>query len=97
MLIELRDVEVHIEPETVLTKALKEGDLSIDRVIRGCITEDGVESVLDSVDNDDIMRYVKDYDLDIECDNYDLVVRSIKELSQPRKAQLLWQLLKCEG
>ena len=96
MLVELKDVEVFIEPNDVLTQALEEGDISIDHVIRECITEEGVESVLDAVDNEDIKNYVQRYDLDIEIDGYDQVERAVKEFSQPKKAQLLWQLLKCE-
>ncbi len=97
MLVELRDVEVFIEPQDILTQALEEGDLQIDRVVQDCITEEGAESVLDAVDNNDITNYVEKYDLNIEIDEYDQVVRAIKEFSQAQKAQLLWQLLKCEG
>ena len=96
MLIELKDVEVFIESNEILTQAIEEGDISIDHVIRECISEEGVESVLDAVDNDDIRDYVEKYNLDIEIDVYDKVARALKEFSQPQKAQLLWQLLKCE-
>ncbi len=96
MLVELKDVEVFIEPNDILTQALEERDISIDHVIRECISEEGVESVLDAVDNDDIRDYVEKYNLDIEIDVYDKVARALKEFSQPQKAQLLWQLLKCE-
>ena len=96
MLVELRDVEVFIEPNEILTQALEEGDIQIDRVIQDCMTEEGVEAVLDAVGNDDIRDYVEKYSLDIEVDVYDQVARAVKEFSQPQKAQLLWQLLKCE-
>ncbi len=96
MLIELRDVEVHIEPEVVLVQAIEEGDITTDTLIRECISQEGAESVLDAVDNDDIHNYVEKYDLDIEIDVYDQVARAVKEFSQSQKAQLLWQLLKCE-
>ncbi len=96
MLVELKDVEVFIEPNEILTQALEEGDLAVDRVIQDCLTEEGVESVLDAVDNNDIRDYVEKYDLDIEIDVYDQVARAVKEFTQEQKAQLLWQLLKCE-
>lgn len=96
MLVELRDVEVHIEPETVLTQALQDGDISIGTVIYECISEDGVESVLDGIDNDDIRDYVEKYHLDAEIDSYEHIIRAIKELPQSQKAQLLWHLVKLE-
>ena len=96
MLVELRQVEVFVEPNDIISQALEEGDISVDHVIRECISEEGVETVLDSIDNDDIRDYVERYDLDIEIDVYDQVSRAVKEFSQPQKAQLLWQLLKCE-
>ena len=98
MLIELRDVEVFVEPDDILTKALEDGDLSIDTVIREWITEDGAEAVLDVIDNYDIKDYVEKHELnpDEEIDVYEQVVQSLQELSQTDKAKLLWQLLKCQ-
>jgi len=95
MLVELRDVEVHIEPEFILTQALEDGDLTVDTVIRECITEGGNKCVLDALDNDDILNYVKEYDLDIEIDMYDRVIRAVAEFTEMDRAKLLWQLLKC--
>lgn len=94
MLIELRDVEVHIEPETVLTQALQEGDISADTVIRECINEDGADAVLDAIDNDDIASYSKRFGLADELPNLDEIVLGIRELNQEDKAKLLWLLLK---
>ena len=94
MLIELRDVEVHIEPETVLTQALQEGDISLDTIIRECISEDGADAVLDSIDNNDIESYSKRFGLADELPNYDEIVLGLRELDQDDKAKLLWQLLK---
>ena len=96
MLVELKDVEVFIEPNEILTQALEEGDISIDHVIRECINEEGVETVLDSIDNNDIRDYIEKYDLDIELDVYDQVARAVSEFSEDDKAKLLWQLLKCK-
>jgi len=96
MLIELRDVEVHIEPELILTQALEDGELTVDSVIRECITEGGDECVLDAIDNDDILDYVKEYDLDIKIDMYDRVLRAVAEFTDTDRAKLLWQILKCQ-
>ena len=96
MLVELRDVEVHIEPELILTQALDDGDLIVDTVIRECISVGGDECVLDAIDNDDILKYVKEYDLDIEINMYDRVLRAVAEFTEIDRAKLLWQLLKCK-
>ncbi len=97
MLVELKDVEVFIEPQDILTQALEEGDLAIDRVIGDCISEEGVEALLDAVDNDDILDYVERYKLDDEQYNYSKVVNIIKNFNQQEQALILWQILKCEG
>ena len=96
MLVELRQVEVFVEPNEILTQALEEGDISVDRVIQECITEEGVETVLDAIDNDDIREYVEKYDLDLEINTYHQVSRAIQEFSDEDKSKLLWQLLKCK-
>lgn len=96
MLVELRYVETEIEPKEILAKALQKGDLDVKAVINECEYQEGIESILDVVDNDEILRYVKKYDLDIEINNYDHVTRSVKEFTQTQKALLLWQLLQCE-
>ena len=94
MLIELRDVEVHIEPDIVLIKALEEGDISVDTIIRECINEDGADAVLDAIDNDDITSYSKRFGLADELPNLDAIILGVKELDQEDKAKLLWLLLK---
>ena len=98
MLIELRDVEVFVEPDDILIKALEEGDISVDRVIRECINEDGAEAVLDAIENYDIKDYAEKHELhpDEEIDQYERILQSLQELSQTDKARLLWQLLKCQ-
>jgi len=96
MLVELRQVEVFVEPNDILTQALEEGDISVDRVIQECLTEEGVETILDAVDNDDIRDYVEKYDLDLEINTLHQVVRAVAEFSDDDKAKLLWQLLKCK-
>ncbi len=94
MLIELRDVEVHIEPETVLTQALQEGDISLDTIVRECINEDGADAVLDAVDNSDIESYSKRFGITDELPNLDEIALGLRELDQTDKAKILWLLLK---
>jgi len=96
MLVELKYVETEIDPREILTKALQEGDLDVKAVLNECEYEEGIESILDAVDNDEILRYVQKYDLDVEINNYDFVIRSIKEFTHTQKALLLWQLIQCE-
>ena len=97
MLVELRDVEVHIEPETVLTQAIQEGDISIDTIIRECINEDGVESILDAVNNEDICEYAQKYHIELGINSVLQITMAVHKLSDEDKAKVLWQLLKCEG
>ena len=92
MLYELRDVEVYIEPDEVLTKALEEGDLTIDTMVRECISEDGVDSVLDAVDNSDITDYCERLELIPEI-NFQQISSTLHRLDQNEKAKLMWLLL----
>ena len=94
MLVELRDVEVHIEPETILSQAIQEGDISTDTVVRECIGEDGVDAVLDAVDNNDIELYCKRLGLASALPKYEDIVLGLGELGQEYKAKILWLLLK---
>jgi len=94
MLVELRDVEVHIEPETVLTQALQEGDISTDTVVRECIDQDSANAVLDAVDNSDIESYCKRYGLADVLPKYDEIVLGLRGLANEDKAKILWLLLK---
>ena len=97
MLVELRDVEVYIEPEEILTKALEEGDLSADTVVHECIINDGVEAVLDAIDNEEIAEYCKRLGLIDDLLDFEKIVSSVTELNQIQKAQLIWLILKSEG
>ena len=92
MLYELRDVEVYIEPDEVLTKALEEGDITIDTLVRECISEDGVDSVLDAVDNSDITDYCERLELVLPV-NFTQMATNIRSLNQDEKAKLIWLLL----
>ena len=92
MLVELRDIEVYVEPEEILTKALEEGDLSADTVVRECIINDGVDSVLDAVDNSDITDYCERLELTTQLD-FEQVAANVRLMDQTEKAKLLWMLL----
>jgi len=94
MLVELRDVEVHIEPETVFTQAIQEGDITTDTVVRECIDQDGADAVLDAVDNSDIESYCKRYALADVLPKYDEIVLGLRGLANEDKAKILWLLLK---
>lgn len=97
MLVELRDVEVHIEPEIVLNQALQEGDITTDTVTRECISEDGVDAVLDAVDDEDIRNYCERKGIAKLIPNLQQIIDALGYLSQEHKALLLWQLVKREG
>ena len=92
MLIELRDVEVYVEPDDIMTKALEEGDLTIDTLVRECISEEGVDSVLDAVDNSDITDYCERLELLPEMD-FQQIIETLPRLNQDEKAKLMWLLL----
>ena len=92
MLVELRDVEVYIEPQEILTKALEEGDLSVDMTVRECIINDGADEVLDVVDNSDITNYCQRHELMDEV-SYEEIAKNITTLNQNEKANLVWLLL----
>jgi hypothetical protein len=97
MLIELRDVEVHIEPDEILKKALEEGDLSVDKVVRACIYEESAEAVLDALEHGDIEHYCKRHDIGMMIVDFETIASVLRNLTNLEKAQLLWLLLKCEG
>ena len=94
MLVELKDVEVFVEPEKIFTQALQEGDISIKKVIELCEYEEGEESILDEIDNDRIRDYCKKYDLNIDLDSYSQVINVVDDFTHQERALLLWKLLK---
>ena len=96
MLIELREVEVYVEPDEILKKALEEGDLSVDQVVRECIYEESAEAVLAAIDHSEIEHYCKHHGIGTRM-NFETIASALKDLTQLEKAQLLWLLLKCEG
>jgi hypothetical protein len=96
MLIELKDVEVFIEPEVVLTQALEEGDITTATIVAECISEDGVDSVLKTLDADEIIEYVQKYNLKAYIGGINEIIEAISLLNDTEKAQVLWHLLKCK-
>ena len=94
MLVELKEVEIYIEPETILTQALEDGDISTDTIVRECIGEDGVDAVLDAVDNNDIRLYCERLGLIKSHLKYEEIIIGVRALSTENKAKILWLLLK---
>jgi len=98
MLIELRDVEVHIEPEKVLVQALQEGDISTNTIIRECIEEDGSSDIiLGAISYDDIDNFCKRTGISQIVPSLEEITQGLKELSDTDKAKLLWLLLKSDN
>ena len=96
MLVELKDVEVHIEPIEVLQQALQDYDLSITDVISICIEESSEDTVLEVIRADVIKQYCYDKDINIELKYFNQISDAVKEFSSQEKAMLLWQLLQCK-
>ena len=92
MLIELRDVEVYVEPDDILSKALCDGDLSIRDAISICEEEAGAQEILENIDDNDIQQYYKDKSIQIEYD-FEMIANSLKYLSQEERASLLWFII----
>ena len=96
MLVNLRDVEVFIEPEEILIQALQEGDISIDFCVRTCVDEEGADAVLEAISHDVIKEYCIQRDINIELNYFDQISDAVKEFTVSEKAMLLWQLLREE-
>ena len=92
MLVELKYVEVEIEPDDILIRALSNGDLSISDAVSICEEEAGTQEVLDSIDDEDIQKYCNDKELELEC-NFESMAKNLKGLSQEERAQLLWFII----
>lgn len=92
MLVELRDVEVYIEPDDILNKALRDGDLSISDAVCICEEEAGAEEILRSIDDEDIQKYCNDKNIGLEC-NFEMMAKNLKGLSNEERASLLWFLI----
>ena len=93
MLVELKQVEVYIEPQEILQQALQDYDLSITDVVDICIEESSEDTVLEAIENDVIKQYCYDKDINIELKYFDQISEAVKEFSSTEKAMLLWQLL----
>ena len=96
MLVELKDVEVFIEPQEILQQALQDYDLSITDAVNICIEESSEDTVLEAIENDVIKQYCYDKDINIELKYFDQISEAVKEFSSQEKAMLLWQLLQCK-
>ena len=92
MLIELRDVEVYVEPDDILYKALSNGDLSISDAINICEEEANAEEILQNIDDEDIQQYCNKYSIELEY-NFEMIVKSLKDLTQEERASLMWFII----
>ena len=92
MLVELRDVEVYIEPDEILSKALRDGDLSIYDAISICGEEADAEEILKNLDDEDIQQYCDTKGIELEC-NFEMMAKNLKDLSDEERASLLWFLI----
>ena len=97
MLLELKYVEAHIEPETILLQALQEGDISVETLVRTCVDEEGANAVLEVIAADAIKEYCIDKDIYIELNHYEQTSEALKHFTTTQKAMLLWQLLGTSG
>ena len=94
MLIELKDVEAFVQPDEILTQALREGDISISSVISTCISEEGIDEVLKVFDEDAIVEFVHHHNIRAHIGGLDDILESLEYLNETEKAKLLWYLLK---
>ena len=92
MLVELRYVEVEIEIEEVLSKALTDMDLSVRDAIDICENVSSAEEILDFIDDEDIQKYCSDKGIELEC-NFEMMAKNLKDLSNEERASLLWFLI----
>ena len=94
MLVELKYVEVEIEPEEILSQALRDGDLSVKDALSLCEDEVDMQDILEdlSPDGDDLQQYCNTKNIELEVDFEDMV-RSLKNLTQEQRASLLWFII----
>jgi len=96
MLIELQDVEAHINPTEVVQQALENHDIYADELISLCIDYESADYVLESLDTDDIKQYCIDKDINLDEMYFEQISEAVKLFTTEEKAKLLWLLLKCE-
>ena len=94
MLVELKYVEVEIEPEEILSQALHDGDISVRDALSLCQDEAGMQDILEELepDGDDIQEYCDKKRIELEYD-FKGIVKSLKSLSQEQRASLLWFII----
>ena len=95
MLVELRDVEINVEPKQILIQALKNGCITVETIVEECIKRDGSAYVLlGAIPYIDIDSFCKETGISKMLPNIDEIILASKELNQTDKAKLLWLLLK---
>ena len=96
MLIELQEVEAHINPTEVVQQALEHRDIYADELISICIDHESTDYVLESIDDEKIKQYCIDKDLNLDEMYFAQISEAVKVFTTEEKAKLLWLLLKCE-
>ena len=94
MLVELRDVEVYVEPDDILKQALQDGDISVRDTLSLCEDEVGMQDMLEELapDGDDIQQYCNRKKIELEYD-FEEIVKSLKVLTQKERASLMWFII----
>lgn len=94
MLVELKYVEIEIEPEEILSQALRDGDLSVRDTLSLCEDEASMQDILEELepDGDDILRYCDAKNIELTYD-FEAIVKSLKDLTQEQRASLLWFII----
>ena len=94
MLVELKYVEVEIEPEEILSQALRDGDLSVRDILSLCEDEVGMQDILEELapDGSEIQRYCDAKRIELEY-NFEDIARSLKHLRDDERASLLWLII----
>ena len=73
---------------------LKKYDVSIDTVVKICISKDSVEVVLETISHEDIRSYCYKREINIELNYFSQICDAVKEFTASEKTQLLLQLIK---
>ena len=92
MLVELKYVEVEIEAEEIIQKALSEGNISVRDIVGMCEEEEGAKEVLAAIDDEDIQKYCDTQGIEIEY-SFEMMVKSLENLKKEERASLLWLII----
>ena len=92
MFVEVKNIDIEVEPQEILFQALSEGDLSIDDAVRICEEEAGTYEVLECIEDEDIQIYCNKNGIELEY-NFEMIAKSLKDLTKEQRASLLWFII----